>query len=136
MKATLRFLTFLLAAVFTLHGAPESPGPVVKQNRLVFKAYDGDPRQTDRYEKFSFQIDTVDIHQPSEFLNLGNMIPNTRLKLVKFVFKEAYDEKLKEKVDVSELVIVNTVTGQTATLPYNKLVDVSALDPLSAGKGK
>ncbi len=93
--------------------------------RMLFKAYDGDPSQTDRYDKFSFQIDTIDLRQPSEFLKLGDMIPNTKFKLVKFTFKEAYDEKLKEKVDVSELEIVNTVTGKTATLTSNKVVDVS-----------
>ena len=93
--------------------------------RMLFKAYDGNPSQTDRYDKFSFQVDTIDLRQPSEFLSLGDMIPNTKFKLAKFVFKEAYDEKLKENVDVSELVIVNTLTGEKVTLPLNKVVDVS-----------
>ncbi len=44
--------------------------------RLVLKGYDGDPRRTKDYSKFSFQIDTLDLRQPSEFLNLGNMVPN------------------------------------------------------------
>lgn len=132
MKATLWFVTFLFAAVFTLHAAPENPAPGTQRMRLIFKAYDGDPRQTDRYDKFSFQIDTIDIRQPSEFLRLGEMIPNTKFKLVKFVYKEGPDEKLGEKVDVSELVIVNTVTGQTVTLRYNKVVDASASGAKSA----
>jgi len=125
MKSTLWLVTFLLAAVLTLHAAPEGPAPAQKPMRMLFKAYDGDPSQTDRYDKFSFQIDTIDLRQPSEFLKLGDMIPNTKFKLVKFTFKEAYNEKLKEKVDVSELEIVNTVTGKTATLTSNKVVDVS-----------
>ena len=125
MKSILWLVTFLLAAVLTLRAAPEGPAPAQKQMRMLFKAYDGDPSQTDRYDKFSFQIDTIDLRQPSEFLKLGDMIPNTKFKLVKFTFKEAYNEKLKEKVDVSELEIVNTVTGKTATLTSNKVVDVS-----------
>jgi hypothetical protein len=126
MRASLWFVCFLLIAVIGLRAAPEGPAPVEKPMRMVFKAYDGDPKDTDHYEKFSFQIDTVDLHQPSEFLRLGDLIPNTKFKLVKFVYKEAFDEKRKENVDVSELVIVNTVTGQTATLRYNMVVDVSA----------
>lgn len=125
MKAILWLVTFLFAAVFTLHAAPENPAHGTQRMRLIFKAYDGDPQQTDRYDKFSFQIDTIDIRQPSEFLRLGEMIPNTKFKLVKFVYKEGPDPKTKEPTDLSELVIVNTVTGQNATLILNRVVDVS-----------
>lgn len=126
MKTRLLPIWLVLAAVLTLSAiAEDSPA---KAFRIVFKAYDGDPQRTKDYSKFSFQIDTIDLRQPSEFLNLGNMIPNTKFKLVKFVFKEAFDEKQKELTDVSELVIVNTITGQTVTLPYNKVVDVSAVN--------
>lgn len=128
MKATLWFVTFLFVAIFTLHGGPKTPPPSVPGAtpfRMIFKGYDGDPKVGMPLNLFSFQIDTIDLRQPSEFLKLGDMIPNTKFKLAKFVFKEVFDEKLKENVDVSELVIVNTVTGKTATLILNRVVDVS-----------
>lgn len=91
--------------------------------RLVFKAYDGDPKKTKDYSKFSFQIDTVDLRQPSEFLNLGQMIPNTKFKVEKFEFKEQMNEKIGEKEDVSELTLVDTVTGDKIVLIYTKVTD-------------
>src|SRR5687767_13406043 len=47
--------------------------------RLIFSAYDGDPK-TDKPEKMNFQINTVDLRQPSEFLKLGDPVPNTKFK--------------------------------------------------------
>lgn len=91
--------------------------------RLVFKAYDGDPKRTKDYSKFSFQIDTVDLRQPSEFLNLGQMIPNTKFKIEKFEFKEKMNEKIGEMEDVSELTLVDTVTGDKIVLIYTKVTD-------------
>ncbi|MDR3402757.1 MAG: thrombospondin type 3 repeat-containing protein [Chthoniobacter sp.] len=91
--------------------------------RLVFKAYDGDPKRTKDYSKFSFQIDTLDLRQPSDFLNIGSMVPNTKFKLEKFEFKEAYNEKIQEKEDVSELTLVDTITGDKIVLSLNKITD-------------
>jgi len=126
----MRFAFFLILTVCVvatpLRSAPEAPATPAPF-RLVFKAYDGNPKTTDDYQKFSFQIDTLDRRQPSEFLNLGNWIPNTRLKLLQFVFKEAYNAKIQEKEDVSELTVINPATGKTAVLPLNKVVDVSGI---------
>jgi len=91
--------------------------------RLIFKAYDGDPKKTKDYSKFSFQIDTLDLRQPSDFLNLGSMVPNTKFKLDKFEFKEAYNDKIQEKEDVSELTLVDTVTNDHIVLVLNKVTD-------------
>jgi hypothetical protein len=91
--------------------------------RLVLKGYDGDPKKTKDYSKFSFQIDTLDLKQPSEFLNLGNMVPNTKFKLDKFEFKEAFNPKIEEKEDVSELTLVDTITGDKIVLVLNKVID-------------
>lgn len=91
--------------------------------RLVLKGYDGDPRRTKDYSKFSFQIDTLDLRQPSEFLNLGNMVPNTKFKVEKFEFKEAYNPKIEEKEDVSELTLVDTITGDKIVLVLNRVID-------------
>jgi hypothetical protein len=126
MKTRSLFIWLVLAAVLTFPAISEDPP--AKPFRLVLKAYDGDPKRTNDYSKFSFQIDTVDLRQPSEFLHLGEMIPNTGLRLLKFVFKEGFDEKRKENVDISELVVMNPATGQTATLIYNKPVDVSGIN--------
>ena len=110
----------------SLRAGPESPAPPPKAPfRLVFKGYDGDSK-TGKPESFAFQVDTIDQRRPSEFLKLGDFIPKTHLKLLKFEFKEAFDAKLHEKVDVSELTVLNTVTKKTAVLPPNKIVDVSA----------
>lgn len=121
----------------SLRAAPDAPTSAPAAFRIVFKAYDGDPKRANGdYHIFSFQIDTVDLRQPSEFLSLGNRIPNAQLKLLKFVFKEAYNEKLQGNEDVSELTIVNIVTGKTTVLPLNKVVNVSANDPQAVPASK
>lgn len=90
--------------------------------RLVFKSYDGTPGK-DPIEKFSFQIDTIDLKQPTEFLTIGQMVPRTKFKLEKFAFKEAYDAALQDKKDVSELTLVNTETGDVIVLIYNQMIN-------------
>jgi hypothetical protein len=90
--------------------------------RLVFKSYDGDPKK-DPIEKFSFQIDTIDLKQPSEFLKVGDLIPNTKYKVEKFAFKEAYNDKIQEKEDVSELTLTNAETGDKIVLIYNRVTN-------------
>ncbi len=129
--------TILLLAVLVcslgnyLLAAPDTPTSAPVPFRLVFKSYDGDPQMQADQKKFSYQVDTLDLKQPAEFLKLGQLIPHTRLKLLKFVFKEAYNDQIKEKEDASELTIVNTVTEKTAVLKLNTLVDVSAIGPVS-----
>jgi hypothetical protein len=91
--------------------------------RLVFKAYDGDPQRTKDYSKFSFQIDTLDLRQPSDFLNLGNMVPNTKFKLEKFEFKQVPNPSTGDKDDVSELTLVDTITNEKIVLILNKVTD-------------
>ncbi|HSI10841.1 MAG TPA: Amuc_1099 family pilus-like system protein [Chthoniobacter sp.] len=91
--------------------------------RLVFKAYDGDAKKTKDYSKFSFQIDTLDRKQPSEFLNLGQMVPNTKFKLGSFEFKEQKNPNTGEMDDVSELTLLDTVTGDKVVLIYTKITD-------------
>jgi hypothetical protein len=91
--------------------------------RLVFKAYDGDPKKTKDFSKFSFQIDTLDLRQPSDFLNLGSMVPNTKFKLEKFEPKEVYNQQIQDTVDVSELTLVDTVTNDRIVLILNKVTN-------------
>nr|WP_131989248.1 Amuc_1099 family pilus-like system protein [Chthoniobacter flavus] len=88
--------------------------------RFVFMAYGGDPAK-DRPERMRFQIDKLDLRQPSDFLALGDMIPNTKYKLDKFVQKFAPNPLGKD--DISELTVVDTVTGQKVLLILNKIAN-------------
>jgi hypothetical protein len=97
--------------------------------RLVFKGYDGDPKK-DKIEKFSFQIDTIDLRQPSAFLSMNDMVANTKFKLSKFEFKTQKNANTGEDEDVSELTLVNTETNDTIVLILNRITnspDVYAL---------
>ena len=60
----------------------------VEQTRfqLRFDAYDGDPKK-DPIEKMQFQINTIDLRQPTEFLKIGEKIANTNFQLIKFEYK-------------------------------------------------
>ncbi|MEP6672566.1 MAG: Amuc_1099 family pilus-like system protein [Chthoniobacter sp.] len=93
--------------------------------RLVFKSYDGIPTgpKKDPIEKFSFQIDTIDLHQPSEFLKVGDMVPHTKFKLEKFEYKTAYNKQIEDTVDVSELTLVDTITADKIVLILNRVTD-------------
>jgi hypothetical protein len=129
MKTLLILTALFLVSGHLLHAVPErSTQPLPEAHtpfRLVFKSYDGDPHK-DKVEQFSFQIDTVDLKQPSSFLQLGEQIPNTQLKLSKFVYKTRLNPKSKESEDVSELTLVNVANGKTAVLILNQLSDASA----------
>jgi hypothetical protein len=97
--------------------------------RLVFKSYDGDPKKT-KPQDFSFQIDTIDLHQPSEFLKLGDEVPHTKFKLEKFEYKTTYNKKIEETEDASELTLVNEETGEKIVLILTRIInspDVYAL---------
>jgi hypothetical protein len=91
--------------------------------RLVFKSYDGDPKKDPEGLKMSYGIDTVDLRQPSEFLKLGDVVPNTKFKLEKFQFKQAYNKKIEDTEDVSELTLANIDTGDKIVLIYNQVTD-------------
>ena len=86
--------------------------------RLKFQAYDGDEKEQ---AKMTFQINTLDSRQPSEFLQIGESIRNTSFKLEKFVFKAVKNPTTGENEDVSELTIVNTKTKENLVLVLNKV---------------
>jgi hypothetical protein len=89
---------------------------IKKAFRLLFDAYDGEP---DKPESMSFQINTLDLHQPSQFLRMNEMIAGTRFKIVKFVFKKTTDDNGVDH-DVSELTLENTETKEQITLVKEK----------------
>ena len=86
--------------------------------RLVFKSYDGNPvgPKKDPIDKFSFQIDTLDLRQPSDFLHIGDVVPKTKFKLEKFEYKTVFNDSIKENEDASELTLVDTETGDKIVL--------------------
>jgi hypothetical protein len=127
MKTLLFLASLILAASNPLPAAPDSPSaPAPAKSapfRLIFKSYDGD--SSGNLNKMSFQIDTLDLRQPSEFLKLGETIPHTHLKLTKYAYKVQRNQKLGEDEDASELTLVDTNTGKTTVLQYNNVTDVS-----------
>ena len=90
--------------------------------RLLFNAYDGDPKK-DKPEQFSFQINTIDLKQPSEFLKIGETVARTKFKLQKFEYKTQPNPSTGEVEDVSELTVVNTETNEPVILIYNRVSD-------------
>ncbi len=90
--------------------------------RLLFNAYDGDPKK-DKIDKFAFQINTMDLRQPSEFLKIGEKVTNTRFKLEKFEYKTQHNPKTDEEEDVSELTVVNVETDEKVILIQGRVTD-------------
>jgi hypothetical protein len=88
--------------------------------RLILNAVNGDIKKPETLE---FQINTVDLRQPSEFLKLGDMVPNTKFKLEKFEFKEELNPNTGEKMDVSELTLTNIETSDTVVLVLTKVTN-------------
>ncbi len=71
----------------------------------------------------AFQINTLDVRTPSTFLKIGDTIPKTKLKLERFEQKSGKDPHGKE-IDLPELTLRNTATGEIFVLPWNKIVNV------------
>jgi len=90
------------------------------QFRLIFNSWNGDPKKP---EGIDFQINTLDLRQPTEFLKLGQTVPNTKFKLDKFEFKEVLNPSTGEKTDVSELTLVQTETNEPIVLVLTKVTN-------------
>lgn len=90
--------------------------------RLLFNAYDGDAKK-DKFENISFQINTLDLKQPSEFLKLGETVAKTKFKLVSFKFVEKINGSTGDNEDVSELTVVNVETEEKVILVLKRVTD-------------
>jgi len=88
--------------------------------RLLFNAYDGDVKKP---ESLEFQINTVDIRQPSQFVKIGDIINGTKFKVIKFEFKDEPNASTGITRDVSELTVQNTETGDNVVLVLERIVD-------------
>src|SRR6267143_4048781 len=78
--------------------------------RLVFSSWVGD----------TYQINTIDFKQPTQFLKAGDTIKGTRFKIVKFL-KKHQPNKYGTNVDVSELTLEQEETKQQLTLVKEKV---------------
>ena len=78
--------------------------------RLIFSSWMGD----------TYQINTIDFNQPTQFLKVGETIKGTRFKIAKFV-KKYEPNKYGTNVDVSELTLEQEETKQQLTLVKEKV---------------
>jgi hypothetical protein len=82
--------------------------------RLKFEAYDDDG---------NFQINTVDVHQPTQFVKIGDVISGTKYKAVKFEKKSVDNPRTGVDTDVSELTVENVENGRQVVLVVRTEVD-------------
>lgn len=82
--------------------------------RLMFKS---------RPDADSFQLDTIDVRQPTQILKVGDQIAGTKFKIIGFEEKKFLNPKTDSESDVSELTIQNTESGDKVVLILEKLVD-------------
>ena len=75
--------------------------------RLKFEAYDDDG---------NFQINTVDVRQPTQFVKMGETIAGTKYKVAKFESKAELNPNTGVNKDVSELIVENIENGKRVTL--------------------
>lgn len=89
--------------------------------RLLFNAYDGDPKKPD---SLTFQINAKDAGARTQFLKLGEVISGrTPFKIIKFEFKQSTNPSTGTTDDVSELTLeaqTNTPNKQRMVLVLNK----------------
>ena len=97
--------------------APQQPVRPAKPFRIVFTAYDGEPKKP---KEMSFHINTVDNRQPPAFLKIGETVPNTHLQILKFEQKLKYYPN-SEEADFSELTVINTQTQKLTVLILGRL---------------
>lgn len=86
--------------------------------RLVFGAYDDDG---------SFQINTLDVRQPTQFVKVGAAIAGTKFKVVKFEKKFVNNPRTGVDTDVSELTVENAENGNQGVLILRKPTDIPDL---------
>jgi hypothetical protein len=88
--------------------------------RLLFATYDGDEKHLDQMD---FQINTLDVNQPSQFVKIGDMIAGTKFKVMKFESKSQLNPSTGDNTDVSELTVQNTETGDNVVLVLNQVAN-------------
>jgi len=69
----------------------------------------------------TFSINTVDVKQPTQFVELGEQIKGTPFKVVKYEPDEEIDQGIVK--DVSKLILENVEKGGSVTLINQKVID-------------
>ena len=118
MKALIVIAALILSYPCDIYSAPPDadkakPAAHAKPS-LRFAAYDGDRRKTDPKD-MNFQVNRLDVRQPSEFLKLGGTVTGSKFKLTKFEFKTRQNPKGDDE-DISELTLTHTETKETIVL--------------------
>lgn len=88
--------------------------------RLRFDAYDGDPSKP---ATLTFQINTIDVKQPTQFVKLNQQIAGTSFKPVRFEKKMAINPAIQAEQDMSELVVKHVQTGAEIEMTLGKQVN-------------
>jgi hypothetical protein len=88
--------------------------------RLRFDSIDGDIKKP---ETLTFSINTRDLKQPTEFLKMGDLVRNTKFKLIKFEAKQELNKKTDVEEDASELTLQNIETEEKVVLVITKEID-------------
>ena len=104
--------------------------------RLVFKSYDGDPKK-DKIGEIQLP-DRDHRHAATQRIpaRWASRCRTRNSSSRSFEFKEAYNDKIQEKEDVSELTLVDTETGDKIVLIYNKVIDSPTSMPISSTNGR
>ncbi len=85
---------------------------------VTFQSHDGDPKNP---KGMTFAINAISRAVTTEFLELGQMVKNSKFKLEKFEEKKQKVNEVDE--DVSELSIRNTESGEVVVLVLGKKTD-------------
>ncbi len=87
--------------------------------RVLLSAYTGDPLDP---SSLTFQINTLDVKQPTQFLKLEDKIEGTKFVIKKFDYK-SYMSENGVKTDISELTVENTESADTVILINEKIAN-------------
>lgn len=69
----------------------------------------------------TFSVNTIDLNEPTTFIKIGQFIPDTKFKLMKFEPKTVEERGIVK--DVSELIFEHSETGDTIVLPLDQVVN-------------
>jgi len=90
--------------------------------KLKLKAFSEEPFRLmfSSWVEDTFGINAIDLKQPTQFLKVGDIIPRTRFKIVKFTEKYQPNQYGTD-VDVSELALEHEETKEQLTLVKEKI---------------
>lgn len=87
--------------------------------RVLFPAYQGDPLDP---SSLTFQINTLDVNQPTQFLKLGDPIEGTKFVITGFEYKTITDANGVRK-DLSELTVQNSESKDKVKLVIEQIMN-------------